>query len=570
MNLRETVCRLVRRTAEICVVAAAAAWIAPPAPSAAANSPGRIEAAAVRAIPAGETPPPNARLLRALPGAVLYEVPTVDGAARADDAPGAEPSLFVLWSMRGPRDGLARDPEAWGAARNVRVLWTDGTYLLVDAPDPAVFDAITSEGYRLEALAATAPAQAPRAPLAPPPGPAPRATDFVPAVDEIVARVDGDSIYEYLGALSGAESTFVGGGPYLFRTRHTQYNGGRKAEQWCYDALAGLGLATEFESVPVGSTQARNVIATLPGRVTPERIFIIGGHLDSTSPQPATRAPGAEDNGSGAIGVIEAARVLRDREFASTIKFICFTGEEQGLYGSTRNASNAVARGDSIFGVVIMDMIGWRGTTYKVTIEGQVAWDTLMTVMADACARYTPLATEKTYFSFGSDHVPYQARGYAAFLAIEDEYDAYPCYHQTCDTLANVSKEQAADIIRAGVATIAQLAYPVEAVGIGSPLSATGAGGGAPFLWPAVPNPFGPSTTIRFRTAEDAAVRLDIFDVEGRRVRTLLDGAWRAPGVHAELWDGLDAAGRPAASGVYFLELRAAGASRVRRVVLMR
>ncbi|MFN0150306.1 MAG: M20/M25/M40 family metallo-hydrolase [bacterium] len=568
MNARGTVCRLVRLFAAICAVALIVAWIAPVALPAAANSRARIEAAAIRAIPAGETPPPNARLLRALPCAALYETLPFDAAALGDDPRGAEPSLFVLQSMRGRRDDLARDPNAWGAARGVRVLWTDGTYLLVDAPEPAVLDAITAEGYRLEALAASAPAQAGRALLAPPPNPAPRATDFAPAVDEIAACVDADSVYEKLGALSGAESTFVGGGPYLFRTRHTQYNGGRKAEQWCYDAFAGLGLATEFESVPVGSTQARNVIATLPGRVTPERIFIIGGHLDSTSPQPATRAPGAEDNGSGAVGVIEAARVLRKREFASTIKFICFTGEEQGLYGSTRNASNAVARGDSIFGVVIMDMIGWRGTTYTVTIEGQVAWDSLMTVMDDACARYTPLATEKTYFSFGSDHVPYQARGYPAFLAIQDEYAAYPCYHQTCDTLANISKEQAADIIRAGVATIAHLAQPVEAVGIDSPVSAASAG--ALFLWPAVPNPFGPSTMIRFRTSESAAVRIDIYDVEGRRVRTLHDGAWTAPGVYAEPWDGLDAAGRPAASGVYFLELSTAGASRVRSVVLMR
>lgn len=71
------------------------------------------------------------------------------------------------------------------------------------------------------------------------------------------------------------------------------------------------------------------------------------------------------------------------------------------------------------------------------------------------------------------------------------------------------------------------------------------------------PNPIHTSTTVPFRVGggdKDGApspVRLEIFDVAGRRVATLVDGV-RAPGDHHAVWDGRDHAGRAVASGVYF------------------
>jgi hypothetical protein len=440
------------------------AWAEPPERPAPAD--------AFRFVPSGAVAPSGAVPLRALPSGTLYADPSAVATARG---------LHILRAPRGRRAALAADPVAWARARGVRLRWSDGEFALIEAPSDAALDAIAYEGFRIESLDGRAPRKgvAPDAPRDEPAKDAPEATSVVHAtafeaiVDSIVARVDPDSIHRNIGRLSGAESTLVGGVPYLFRTRYTHADGGRKAEQWCFEALEGLGLATAYETFNVGVTQARNVVATLPGRVTPERIYIVGGHLDSTSPQAATLAPGAEDNASGTAGVIEAARILRDTDFNSTIKFICFSGEEQGLHGSIKNAGDAAARGDSIFGVVNLDMIGWVGTTYKLTIEGETAWDSIMTVMADACAEYTSLATEKTFFSFGSDHVPYQDNGFAAFLAIEDEYDSYPGYHQISDTLANVSTAQAGDVVRAAVATIAHLAHPVELAVLHAPLAST-------------------------------------------------------------------------------------------------
>jgi hypothetical protein len=83
------------------------------------------------------------------------------------------------------------------------------------------------------------------------------------------------------------------------------------------------------------------------------------------------------------------------------------------------------------------------------------------------------------------------------------------------------------------------------------------------------PNPFSPSTTMRFHLENSSSVRLDVFDVQGRRVRALIDGR-RAPGWHDAAWDGTDEHGARMASGVYFARLTAAGETKTQRFVLVR
>jgi hypothetical protein len=106
---------------------------------------------------------------------------------------------------------------------------------------------------------------------------------------------------------------------------------------------------------------------------------------------------------------------------------------------------------------------------------------------------------------------------------------------------------------------------------------ATGAvaGGSVPGIAPRrlalhqnVPNPFNPVTTIRFDLPEASAVRLEIIDVGGRRVTTLIEGELGA-GSHAVEWRGLDAAGRRVTSGVYLYRLTATGAGQMRKMLLL-
>jgi hypothetical protein len=88
-------------------------------------------------------------------------------------------------------------------------------------------------------------------------------------------------------------------------------------------------------------------------------------------------------------------------------------------------------------------------------------------------------------------------------------------------------------------------------------------------LRPNNPNPFGAATAISYAVATPARVRLAVYDVRGRRVRALVDAA-ASPGLYTAAWSGLDDAGRPVASGVYFCRLDIGSWSATRRMLKLR
>lgn len=113
-------------------------------------------------------------------------------------------------------------------------------------------------------------------------------------------------------------------------------------------------------------------------------------------------------------------------------------------------------------------------------------------------------------------------------------------------------------------------AWDAFAVRFGGEVSAAddGPAGFEPLLR-AFPNPFNPQTQLTYTVPKAGAIRLDIFDVSGRRVRTLVNSRIAA-GTHTAAWDGRDTNGATLASGVYFVRLAAPGATRTLRVVLLK
>ena len=107
-------------------------------------------------------------------------------------------------------------------------------------------------------------------------------------------------------------------------------------------------------------------------------------------------------------------------------------------------------------------------------------------------------------------------------------------------------------------------------------IATAGTGIGDPSLLPTVfavgdnyPNPFNPTTTIRYQLPEAAPVRLVIYDVLGRRVRTLLSEA-KTPGYHQVIWDGRNDAGTPVGSGIYLYRFQAGDYVAVRKMTLLK
>ena len=84
------------------------------------------------------------------------------------------------------------------------------------------------------------------------------------------------------------------------------------------------------------------------------------------------------------------------------------------------------------------------------------------------------------------------------------------------------------------------------------------------------PNPFNPSTTIRFALPMRASVELKVYDLLGREVRVLMSGDQFAPGIHSVTWDGRNSIGQAVATGVYFYRINASGFTESKKMLLLK
>jgi peptidase M28-like protein len=186
-----------------------------------------------------------------------------------------------------------------------------------------------------------------------------------------------------------------------FGTRHTASSqtdpvrGIGAATTWVFDQMKAIALTSSgrmtvqkqtftqpvSNNIPVPTT-ITNVIATLQGTASPERFYVITGHLDSRVTDVlnfTSDAPGADDDASGVAIVLELARLFATHQFPGTLVFATVAGEEQGLYGSAFMAQQMAAAGNDVQGMFSNDIVGasqaFDGTrpdpfTVRLFVEG--------------------------------------------------------------------------------------------------------------------------------------------------------------------------------------------------------
>ncbi len=385
----------------------------------------------------------------ALEGALATRV-----AFRILEIPVVESNLYVANRY------LRVELEASGA----RVLATDGTVSVVDA-SPGVALAIERhtaddpEGCRGHAsfvrlergtVLSRQSSNAPR--LATP--------EFSVSIQALVDAVDGNRWYSTNQSLASYN-------------RYTRGSDIANARDWLvsqFSALPGVTATTQQFTVPNaggGSTIAYNVVATLPGTTRPNDWYIVGAHYDAISNNDGhATAHGAEDNGSGSAGVVELARIFSANRPDATMVFVCFAGEEQGLYGSQAHAQSLVVSGDSakVRGMFNMDMIGYTGDSdIDARLETRALGQPLMDALISAAATYTTLRIVTSLSPCCSDHIPYLDRNMPAVLSIENDYSTYPGYHNSSDLSSNLTIGMAVEILKMNVAAIAQMVGSVPA-----------------------------------------------------------------------------------------------------------
>ncbi|HSK08040.1 MAG TPA: M20/M25/M40 family metallo-hydrolase [Vicinamibacterales bacterium] len=280
-----------------------------------------------------------------------------------------------------------------------------------------------------------------------------------PRIAGLAARVSADRLRANVAALQS------------FQTRDATTAASRAAANFLHDYFQGLGLRTEHEDftfeAPVDGVRtpglpASNVIATIPGTISPGEVVIVGAHYDSWSREsPRIFAPGADDNASGTAAVMEIARVLAGQEFDFTVRLIAFGAEEYGLHGSRFHARDAVSRGERIIAVLNLDMVGYvdrQPEDLDIIVNQASEW--LAARYEEASSRYAPLPTARALdpLQRSSDHAPFWDGGYAAMLGIEDRVLVNPNYHRPTDTVETLDVEFAASVARGTLATAAGLA----------------------------------------------------------------------------------------------------------------
>jgi len=231
---------------------------------------------------------------------------------------------------------------------------------------------------------------------------------------------------------------------------------------------------------PDSNYQSRNIIGELRGTKYPDDIIIVCAHQDSTSDNPYLAAPGADDNGTGSSAVMAIAEQMSRMQFERTVRFILFSGEEQGLLGSTAYANWAAQNNQNIIAVLNADMIGYKDdATNDFDLIITTTGEDLQNFVAATAQYYLPQVPVHVVIggTGGSDHAPFSANGYQAILLIEhEEEEWYPYYHTQQDLPEHVS----ADLLTAGtkilLASAMELAVPVG--------GRAGLAAGKPYVYP--------------------------------------------------------------------------------------
>jgi hypothetical protein len=225
-----------------------------------------------------------------------------------------------------------------------------------------------------------------------------------------------------------------------FGTRNATKSQGHVAAEWIATKFRSYGI-DDVEIRRWSATYAGNVVATIPGSVTPDEVYVLGGHYDSIAPEQELE-PGADDNASGTATLLECARLLAPHRFAATLQIVAFGAEEYGLIGSEAFAAQASSGVENIVGMINLDMLGYVAPRSKLDLDiisnGLSNW--MRDAAHDVAALYVPDLPVKNgkLLRGNSDHSSFWRHGYDAIFFFEDSSTPSPFIH-TIDDVSGLS-----------------------------------------------------------------------------------------------------------------------------------
>lgn len=251
-----------------------------------------------------------------------------------------------------------------------------------------------------------------------------------------------------------------------FGVKKTGTTANTNALDWLKNKYLSYGYTASNmseDTFTYGSSTSKNLIITKTGTVYPNKYVIICGHYDTIV------GPGVSDNGSGTSIILEAARILKNIPTEYSIKFIHFSGEEQGLVGSSHYVNNvAYQNGSQVLDIKLVlniDQVGGLlgNNNNTITCErdtggvssNNTASNAVTQELMNCTTLYSPLQTHLSY-AYSSDYMPFEAKGYTItgfyeYLRSENE-------HTVNDTFANLDPVYIFNVGKAAVGALQHFA----------------------------------------------------------------------------------------------------------------
>ncbi|MCB0405156.1 MAG: Zn-dependent exopeptidase M28 [Bdellovibrionales bacterium] len=263
-------------------------------------------------------------------------------------------------------------------------------------------------------------------------------------VEEVLKKISKTTYQDYLTFMASFEDRDAAG---LDRKENS---GNERAVKWLQEEFEKLSYQTSLHCYKARRyAEECNVVAMRPGRELPNEWVVVVGHLDDVGHHQA----GADDNASGAVALLEMARVLNEQPTARTLVFLAANGEETGLVGSKAYVKSLSESGDlaKVKYSINMDMIGYNEDGV-IDIETNNEFEPEAQWYSTQVKTYTRLTPNITMPAWGSDHVPFLNQKIPTILTIEHWDTKTPCYHQSCDKLNTVAWDYAMEIVKLNVA----------------------------------------------------------------------------------------------------------------------
>ncbi len=314
-------------------------------------------------------------------------------------------------------------------------------------------------------------------------------------------------------------------------------------------------LLTEKQNFTINSYTGVNIIGTKLGLKNEASTFIIDAHYDGVS-----NGPAADDNGSGVVGMIEAARILSQYNFENSIKFIGFDFEESGLIGSAKYNQSGIKQTESIDGVLNFEMIGYY--TNKINSQSTPTGFNLLfpeaynALIADqfrgnflvVCGNTNSNSLNSTFINTSKTYVPqlknisievpqngqiapdFRRSDHASFwdnnkkaLMLTDGADTRNlAYHTLGDSIGNLNFTFMSNIVKASIATIAVLAKPISISYAEYDISPINIFSTKNYNFPPIiqvfPNPTSDEFTLKINANEKLNIALSLIDVNGKTI----------------------------------------------------